>query len=913
MKNKFLSIPLSISFVWFSAVPQGSASAPYGKQQVSKPSQGRSIAQAPTIGQAPVEEEKPAAWRFSNEQEWIVDSTARDVAEMLAYAKLHGGKFSPSDIKFTTTTVDLKSNAYKVDFSLAEPKAQATSEFNLVNYAWSPDNYEAFAKTIIEQLKLKPSAVSKPPADFLKKLASTQTADLLQESTRVSRALSESPLDAGLHEQAALIQATFDMLELAGHLSDTRPPLARISAHLTLAKALNKGHLDTAGKLANIALVSMSCRDGEAVKLADEMANTEKDAVVLSWLRALKIRSSGDYRLFDEKASTPLEATQFGMRYSNFRDSDTMLSWIDEHHTPWSVRWMRIVECGSASVGSGHRVTSHLVSAEMKDFLTDYNLFKGVSEVDPAKAIKELNLTATRCLTESANGPQLVVLSWADVAAYHCRHIMSAVFSEYRYYHNSYGVEEMAKATLTGAKTLFSGLTLYPFAIAWAKLPANELQSEIFSPAQYALQAHPEQVVCGAWGGVKRRAAEEAPNTILVSPELWFAPPLPMGTAFYFFDRSYYLKTCKPDLEQLTELRKICPLDEGVCKEWALKKYGDHPTSDQMAEAYGPLLEFDVPVMQETAAASISQPEKFIAQEEKIAKIDPEAYFNLGRYCALRARSEEAAKFFQLGVDKCENSVLTSNSVEWLIEYQEGKGKAAEAKKLADFAAEVYSQRGLESKALWQERKGDLAGAEQTYKDIDERYETKEDLLAFYLRNSGKNTRYDTEGKRLEKEIFPEGRQAVKLLDFKDAPDSGMWIVQPDWLADPATLEKDTVIVAVNGWRVRTKAQYDVALALNIEPKATVIVWNGKEYSEVASSLCGRRLNIAMKEYKPSAAETQMQKPLLNFLENLNQMLQEQRKKLDQPNNQPGAPPAPPAANDGQPKPSAKPAAKESP
>lgn len=131
--------------------------------------------------------------------------------------------------------------------------APSEYSFSLTDFAWSATNYKPLAKQIIEKLKLSPASASTIPDDFLPNIAKAEFSSLFAENTRISKALSENPLDPSLHEQAAMLQGAFSMLEICALFSDTRAPLNRMTAHQTLAKALNGDKLGTTGQIANIA------------------------------------------------------------------------------------------------------------------------------------------------------------------------------------------------------------------------------------------------------------------------------------------------------------------------------------------------------------------------------------------------------------------------------------------------------------------------------------------------------------------------------------------------------------------------------------------------------------------------------------------------------------------------------------
>jgi hypothetical protein len=784
------------------------------------------------------EQGKPAFWSWSGEQEWIVDTIGKDIAEMLVYAKFHNDssvKVSASALKFQTTTVDQKANKYRFDLVLPSTQQPITHEFVLEHFAWSPADYKPFAQKLMGALNLQPDTVSKAPDDFYKILANAEMSDLFAQNERISEALSAKPLDAGLHEQAALEQAVFDMLELAGNFCDTRSPLNRICAHLSIAEALEgNDNLTLPGKIAEIALESMSCRDAVSVTKNDDLAKSQTDETLKSILRALKIRSTFDYRLFDEKNQTQLEASQFGMRYGNLQSANKTLSYIESHKCTPKVRWMRIACCGGSSVETGHIVDSQLLPAELQDFADDYKIFNK-SPIEQGKLITELNKISTRCLRNDKGNTRLVVLSWDDVAACHARHVINAIYLAHDFYEHRYGVKEMADKVVESATKTLGDMTLFPLSLMDIDdTPEHqEIKQRFFAGIEKLALEHPEQIPAYPWIRSSAIATWSKPSVVLqLQPELWFEPPYPAGTAYYFIHR-LALSTCKPDLNELTRLRALCPFDEGLCWQWITKKYGENPTGAQLREGYGKLIDYDIHVMHYCAEGDWNDPQKYEAVVEKIAEFSPAHYLVLGGYCAQHNEPEKAKKYYSLGLEKGEDAVGVANGSAWLTNYLYDNGEKSKALEIAKSAAEVYSHSGLTCLGDLYDRMGELTKAEETYKAINERYDSDGDLVGFYLRNASKSKHFSDEAARLVKVDFPNGLQRLDSSKLAGPPKHGVTINSAERYPESLGLKEKCVIVGLNGYKVDNKKQYFAVRCMTLDPNIKATFWNGKQYKDV--------------------------------------------------------------------------------
>lgn len=798
---------------------------------------------------------KPTFWRWRDEQEWIVDTIGKDIAEMLVYAKYHNDpsvKVSAGSLKFQTSTVDSKTSKYKFQLTLPGQTEAISHEFVLNGYIWSPATYQPFVKQLLETLKLTADPTSTTPDNYLKILSDADMAELFAENDRISKALSEKPLDPSLHEQAALLQATFDMLELAGNYSDTRAPLNRMSAHLAIAETLNGSNsLTLSGKIADIALESMSCRDGVAVSKNDDLAKLQTDEIAKSWLRALNIRSSGDYRIFDEKKQTQLEASQFGMRYANLLTADKTLDYASAHKCTPPIRWMRIAMCGEGSVASGHAVDSQIIPAELAAFYDDYKLYNK-QPISPQSLVSKLNKTSTRCLITDNGTYKLVVLSWGDVAAYHARHVLNAVAQAYKFYEYSYGVKEMAEATLKKSTELLGNMTLFPMVLMDVKRDREhkELNNKFDEGMEKLFVEHPELIQGYPWVYTKYLGKNSYPPVVLqTQPELWFSPYCPMGTAYYFAHR-LALDNCKPDLAELTRLRTLCPLDEGICWKWIEKKYGKDPTSAQLREGYGKLVDYDLHAMRYCSYGDYDDPAKYEETMTKIAVIEPDNNFDLAYYFAQHNMPEKASKYYQLAVDNAQDAVGMANKSSWIVRYLFEKGEKEKALSIAKNAAEVYSMGGLCCLADLYDRMGELAKAEQLYKDANERYDNDASLVGFYFRHSDKNKNYASESTRLMKKDFPAGLQHIEFAKLSSPPKVGVKILGGEKYTDSLGLLKDYIIVGLNDYKTDNLKQYHIVRKMSLDPSIKATFWNGKAYKQVVvKTVLGNQLGLTLADY----------------------------------------------------------------
>jgi hypothetical protein len=828
---------------------------------------------------------------FSHEQQWIVNSIGQDVAEILLFAARQDGRkdLALNSIEFKTEETPGNTEKFSYQLSCPAPLAKESRDFTLATYVWSPDNYSPWAQQLISSFHLHPydssnaadsSVSTSVPSESATDASASKTANpsssssvsttgasadafiadlskftpesIAEQNKRISSALTAHALDSRLHEQAALLCSLFALRETASCFNDVRSELNRIAAHLAIAKALNGGtEYGAAGKLADIALMTLSGREAEAVVKIDSMIPSSSEAVQ-SWLRALKVRATNDYRIADLKKSSPLECLQYGRALADDIGADYLTEYLEKNKPEGNaIDWLRIGSRGVSTVQSGHVYIEPGVMMEELSFNQDFQLYKNKKIESSEEANAALSLFPDRCLSVN-NATELQVISWSDICAFHARHLLDSLFQQYYFESKRWGVPDRAKALLANSDKSFSTIRLYPLLkICFLWTESKKSDAALISQCKTLMTTRPQDVNSTLW---HRMVGVSANSPELPSVASWFVPRFPFGTAFDFPYRAFH-EDQKLTMSELDTLKSENPYDAFLLKSWAGAKYPhDSYTSAQLAEALGVQAEVNVNSMLAVARASRKDPASYGELMGKVAAYKPEEYFVLAQYYVDHSQPESAKKAYESGMSLGKDSVLKSNNCAWLVDYYYDHGEKDKAVELAKFASDVYSAQGLLTAAKLYERMDKLPEAEQFFKNNSERYDTSAELCLFYKRHQNANAKYKQEAERLAKSIFPDGLIKVDVSTMKNPPEKGILINSTSSLTQKYGLNLKDVIVAIENVRVADMQQYFYMLSDAKSTTMQFIVWDGKSYRTVEATLPERKWKCRILRYDSKAS-----------------------------------------------------------
>lgn len=310
----------------------------------------------------------------------------------------------------------------------------------------------------------------------------------------------------------------------------------------------------------------------------------------------------------------------------------------------------------------------------------------------------------------------------------------------------------------------------------------------------------------------------------------------------------------RPDaVAKFEQLHQLAPYDCRIANFILNKKYHNHPTYDQAMALYGAMLPYSVTALQTVAGTVYDQPGRYEKLMVQAAELNPACYYTLGDYFLNRTNENKAAFYIDKACDTDPDSVRVANQAIWRVRYYLKKGQPEKARQIADFAGEVYSYDGLESKAIFFETTSNYDGAFEWYAKIDERYNDPGPVLGFCARYRAQtgDRRFEPEVQKRIRKLFPDGIEKVALHDFHGRPKDGVLIEQENDLLKSDGMKRGDVIVAVYGVRVHNFKQYSYGRELKSAPELDLIVWQGDAYREFKPSVPDHRFGLDFGDYPP--------------------------------------------------------------
>jgi tetratricopeptide (TPR) repeat protein len=805
---------------------------------------------APRVTPPPAAAPTPAAteWSWPNERTWIVAVTSRDVVEMILYAR---DKALAADDALRFSLAAEPGAATDVPrFALSfEAGGRRQLALSFPDHLWSPASYEPLAAGLIRDLGLK-GAPAPSDGRVLSVLLDARSPVLERESQRVSRGLAAQMLQPALHEEAALVLGTLALREdAASRFSDTRHTLCRIASHLAVARALREGSASALADYGDALLLTLVNRQRDALEQVRLLEESSPPPALGPWLRVLRVHNTADWRILKRPArASLLERLEHFRALQRSLGGSQATAFLEGFKAEPMGDWGRIALARGMTVEQGHVFSRSVTGLDLKDAGETWAAFHG-APLPPEKLAQALNARPERLIAAGPDGTARPrVIGWGLWARYFQRNLCFDAVGTTEFIDSTLGLGQEAMTRQAELSDRFSGLDLWPRVSLQERivgLPPN------LKEAMAQAEARRKERCLRVDEMIQRTPELVPPEALFMAPALcnaalpatsaqllvrrWLDLPVPAGTVMTNAESRLALLAPGPEKERvLAELRARAPFDQPLI--WITTPPQRVVPFAELAALYGPLAEYSLPAMAQLASAQ-HDPQLACPLHERMARWEPDRNLALGECLIDLGEEARAVRAFEAAIAQARDRVAVSAGVMWLVGHYLETGREGRARQVAEMAAEVGSATGLATMGYLMERLGRYDEAAEWYRGIANRYEDATGWLNWflvrYLRSVG-DRRFGLEGQTALSGLFPFGFEKVTLAELKTAPlEMPVRVTGRYSRSTRFGLREGDVVIALNGYRVRSDEQYQCLWTLDDAPEATVIVWRDGSYQEI--------------------------------------------------------------------------------
>jgi len=818
------------------------------------------------VGGAP----SPLESRWRTEEHWLVDSIVRDLAEMARFAA-DSRPPAAGDVDVAVAFSTPGAGPVKVGVTLA-PGRQVEHAIGLATFIWSPEEYRELARALLAAagVTISTPATSSNGTSALNELTDLRAPVIEQVNQRNATDLARSFNDPGIHETAALVLGALALREGASEYADARATLCRITAHLALADAFRAGSersLD--GRVANAALLVLAGRGADAAAALDELDRAPEKPGLRAWCRGLRLRLTDDIRIRPQHA-TFLERRELYGAIIRAGDSPAAAEFARDLGLDGTTdAWRLAAELGF-TVEAGNALLPQALGLELSEIGKVWALARGGKVADDELVIA-LNHPTARGIT--LEGPRAI--GWGTWAAAFQRQIVTCLSLGIHHWRHTLGHHAGADRQLRDAER-FSRMTLYPLVETRGTADASRRPARLDDLITLMIE-QPERVNAMNWYMLAPLARDEVVRRGMPSREAWFVPAIPRGTTHEIPARRH-ARLLPRDPKQLDALRAISPQDFYIVDAFVAAKFGAKGSIEEVDALFGERVHYDQRVFRRLASVTERDPAALETVLRRACALIPYDCFSLGYLLVEKGDAGGAAKAYQRGLDGVSDAVIAANHCGWLVGHYLDTGQRERARAIAAQAAATGAAEGLLTMARYFERTGDFERSEALLNEEVERYgndpqlpaereeskdgeQDQDDLIAFHYRMAYKRNqaRYEKRFLDLTAGDFPNGLERADLKAFSGYPTDGTFVLTTSPRAERAGLKAGDIIVALDGFRVRTRRQYYVVRGFGEEPTLSLIIFRHPRYVELKARSADRRLGFDFRSHRASAPRAQGQ------------------------------------------------------
>jgi tetratricopeptide (TPR) repeat protein len=623
-----------------------------------------------------------------------------------------------------------------------------------------------------------------------------------------------------------------------------------MTAHLAVARALRPATAPDGkdGMLARAiltALVGLQRNAMTIVRAFEHQATSDADR---RWVRALKLRITGDWRGTAPTASDSLlEKLEHARAIRSRLSIDQFLDYLDTLPEDRRTDWPRLAYLHDVSVETGSIFTPDNVVRELTDSAYVWLQYHR-GEPTEDTLLEDLNELPINAIRQDGG---VRVIDWGTWAAHQQRHLAAALIAVTDHEEN---IGRDDPDFVRRYEDAFGRLRLYPIVLRWMAREPTDYQRAV-QLAQPLAERSPELLTQEAWTLLLEKPSyvnRPAPFPLDVS---WFTPAVPIGTAFDLAPRVLRpgpVNPRVPSREQLTQWALDMPYDHWT--QWGKEflSIEGRPTIAVVRTALSPLFGYDREAITKMLDYMRPPDAERLTMTKALCDLVAGECHRLGELLLIMNREAEAAAAYGRWDRETRDRVAVAAGVTWLVRYEQRTGNASHAEAIARKAGEAYSHRGLRELAEWFDRSGRYAEAESTYRRIVERYEDTEALGTFLMRQAKRTSNPDlqVEASDLLRSVFPSGLEPLVKRNLPPVASDGVGFATFGPRPLGLGLQSTDIIVGVDGWRVHDASQYAAVTRFQHDDLMALTIWRDGRYQDLQVRVPERVFGTRFKDHR---------------------------------------------------------------
>jgi hypothetical protein len=698
------------------------------------------------------------------------------------------------------------------------------------DHVWSPATYRAAAEAAFAAVRADEDLNVRTP------LVTLTSEELVAQNTRVSLVLEADMRKPAAHEAAALLVGAFALREASAWFHDVRPSLSRMAAHLAAARALRRPSLDETldGALARTVLTMLVGRQREAMAMLDGIESKSKNDADRAWVRALRLRITGDWRTGSPDGAPLLVRLEHGRAIRDRLGIDAYLDYLDKQADGGqAVDWNRVSFDGVAlNIEAGHR-TEDQIKDELAETLTIWMAVHNLTEVPDASALMQWldARPAASPVTRTGGSVKVRVLDWGLWAAHQQRHLLHAFIARASFA-DLFGDEELRATLFESVDENLSGLRLSPIALRWMAETPQQYKLALERARPLARET-PELIAQRGWTLLLQTPDFADRAAAFPLDQSWFTPAVPVGTAFELEDRALRPGCPRPPTrQQAADWARERPYDHWT--QWGDQWLGvdGKPTLAAVRKAFGPLVEYDADAIRKLLDHMNLPPQEWLSTARSLCDLVGGTCDELGEKLLLAGQTAQAAQVYDKWADGSRDQIGVANGMTWIFRYHLANGRTARAEALARVAEDAGSHRGLLVAAEWHERQGRADRAEEILQALDERYDDSTPLGTFFMRRAlvANDQALQAKAAELMRDEYPLGPEPLVTHALPATAGDGVRFRMFGTRMESLGFEPADIIVGVDGWRVHDVDQYQVAIRFSYDENVTFTIFRKGKY-----------------------------------------------------------------------------------